>query len=324
VSKIPVGQTIGHAYAFAFRRYFHILGVIWLPFVLLGVAGYFALVPLAKVFFQFFHAISLHPQDKTLPFQFAMQMQRVSALIWAFDLLNLTVGAVIAVGIVKEALGFRKGFRIAYFWFGLEELLLVVALFLFGIMIAVFSVAALVGIGVVVGVTTVALAAATHAGQVENVALAGAFGSLAALIAACLFIYFAVRFLFFMAPVTVAEREFGMFRSWELSKGNFWRIFVVLFITWVPVFLVFEGIVGTLVGTSVLFPIFKIVQANPHGGAAMAQTILAAAVTGMVQILPYLGVVYVLAAPIVNGLAWAPCAFAYRALVPPEPASIPA
>jgi len=324
VSKIPVGQTIGQAYAFAFRRYFHILGVIWLPFALLGVAGYFALVPFAKVLFQVLHQISLNPQDKTMPFQFAMQMQRMSALIWAFDLLNLAVGAMIAVGIVKEALGYRKGFRVAYLWFGLEELLLVVALFLFGIMIAVFIMAAIVGVGVVVGVAVVAAAAAAHTGEVGNVMLASAFGSLAAVIAAFVFIYFAVRFLFFMAPVTVAEREFGMFRSWELSKGNFWRIFAVLFVTWVPVIVVFEGIVGALVGTSVLFPIFKIVQANPHAGAALFPAALAAAATGMLQILPYLAVVYVLAAPIVNGLVWAPCAFAYRALMPSEPAPEPA
>jgi hypothetical protein len=324
VSKIPVGQTIGQAYAFAFRRYFHILGVIWLPFALLGVVGYLALVPFAKVSFQILQQLSLNPQDKTIPFQFVMQLQRMSGLIWAFDLLNLTVGAVIAVGIVKEAMGYRKGFRIAYLWFGLEELLLVVALFLFGIMIGFFILAALVGIGVIVAVAVVSLGTAVHTGQVENLARAGVFGFLGAMIAFGVFVYFAVRFLFFVAPVTVAEREFGMFRSWELSKGNFWRIFAVLFVTWVPVFLVFEGIIGSLVGANIFYPVFKIVQANPQGGAAMIQAAFATGAAGMMRILPYLAVVYVLAAPIVNGLVWAPCAFAYRALVPADPVPEPA
>ena len=40
-------------------------------------------------------------------------------------------------------------------------------------------------------------------------------------------IYVQARLVYLLVPVTVVEKRFGLWRSWELSKGNFWRIVVV-------------------------------------------------------------------------------------------------
>src|SRR5580704_16411286 len=45
MGKIPVLQTIAETYAFAFRRYFQNLGVLWLPFLLIAAAAYYVLLP---------------------------------------------------------------------------------------------------------------------------------------------------------------------------------------------------------------------------------------------------------------------------------------
>ncbi|HEX4272224.1 MAG TPA: hypothetical protein VHZ32_12585 [Rhizomicrobium sp.] len=39
--KIPVGKTIAHAYGFAFRDFFRILGVMWLPMAIMWIPGIF-------------------------------------------------------------------------------------------------------------------------------------------------------------------------------------------------------------------------------------------------------------------------------------------
>jgi hypothetical protein len=41
MNKIPVGQTIGRAYRFAFGNFPTVLGVVWLPIALTIAAGYF-------------------------------------------------------------------------------------------------------------------------------------------------------------------------------------------------------------------------------------------------------------------------------------------
>ena len=48
MNKIPVGQTIGQTYAFAFRKYLTLLGIVWFPVVIMGLLGLFAFLPLMK------------------------------------------------------------------------------------------------------------------------------------------------------------------------------------------------------------------------------------------------------------------------------------
>ncbi|MEI9886358.1 MAG: glycerophosphoryl diester phosphodiesterase membrane domain-containing protein [Rhizomicrobium sp.] len=48
------------------------------------------------------------------------------------------------------------------------------------------------------------------------------------------FIYAAVRVIFFIPAVVVAENHIGIRRSWHLGRGNFWRILGIFLIVTVP------------------------------------------------------------------------------------------
>ena len=51
---------------------------------------------------------------------------------------------------------------------------------------------------------------------------------LAGIVAVLWYIYAAVRLVFFLPAVVVAEEQIGLGRSWALGRGNFWRIIIVI------------------------------------------------------------------------------------------------
>jgi hypothetical protein len=321
MNKIPVGQIVSESYAFAFQRYFQILGILWVPFLLLGVAVYFVMVPFVGTMMNFMQYVAQHPQDKAVPFEQLQKMQQMSAGIWAVDLLELAVFAVITVGITKEVLGVRKGFRIAYLWFGLEELLVAAAYFAFAIMVFIFTFLAVL-LGALLGtLLAVGLSALTHASGGALYAEGAGIGALIGIAVFAAFFYVAIRLCFFIAPVSVVEHDFGLFESWKLSRGNFWRIFAVLFLTWVPILVVVYAIDLAVAGQMIFLPIIKLAQALPKQGPEASAAVMKAMLSGFLQAWPYLTAVFVVTAPVLYGLIFSPGVFAYRALVPPKPAA---
>src|SRR5215469_11440913 len=45
MTKIPVGGTIAQSFGFVFGRYFTLLGIAWLPMLILGAASFFVMQP---------------------------------------------------------------------------------------------------------------------------------------------------------------------------------------------------------------------------------------------------------------------------------------
>jgi hypothetical protein len=74
--------------------------------------------------------------------------------------------------------------------------------------------------------------------------------ALAFLVGYCAAIFCALRFGFLICVTTIAEGKITIARSWELSRKNFWRIFVILLAVFLP-FLVLEFAVMAAAG---LFP----------------------------------------------------------------------
>ncbi len=77
----------------------------------------------------------------------------------------------------------------------------------------------------------------------HGLAIAGLF--LLWIVELCVLIYTAVRLVYFLPAVVVAEKRIGLGRSWSLGGGNFWRIFVVCLASLVPVAIII-GIVSHL------------------------------------------------------------------------------
>jgi hypothetical protein len=315
VNKLPVGRTISQTYGFAISRYLSILGVIWLPFVVIGAAGYFYLLPALSNFAGVMHDIAQHrmqaPQTPYLP----PGLFQMMGGIFMFEFVVLLVFPVMAVGITKEAMGLRRGPMFVYLSIGKAELLVfagcltLAAIYFVGVIVM-----AIVGgiVGAVVGAAAVGTSGA-HADLVavtaRSIAVVRVLLDLFYLVA----FYFMVRFAFLMVPVTTAEGRFGVWRSWTMTKGNFWRIFGVVLGTMLPVLILEYAILFVVFGPG-LFT--SMVNAQLHPATANDQ--LSAMFQTMIHYAVYGWVVALAIGPIWYGLMLGQSAFAYRALSAPE------
>ncbi len=300
MNKIPVGQTIARSYGFAFGRYFSVLGVVWLPLVLCGVIDFFLIGSVLKNLHLLFapNGVLEHPE-----------VLRAFLLV---ELAGLVTILMVTVGITKEALGIRGGPRFVYLWFGAAEFRLIGAyLALILLMIVFMIVLGLLG-GIIAAAVALAVGAAmgSHNEAVGPVIL-GLTG-LAILIEELALLYIAVRLTFLLVPVTIAEKRIGILRSWELTSGNFWRIFVIMIAVTAPLIVLILFAEFTL-----FFPLFKELAARPRTQDPAA---VGRAVTSMIEFYRpyalYILPISVLLTPLVYGLTLSPAAFAYRALVP--------
>jgi hypothetical protein len=135
-------------------------------------------------------------------------------------------------------------------------------------------------------------------------------------------LYAFVRLTFLFLPATVAEHRIGIVRSWELTRGNFWRIFLIGIIVLLPVFVIGLCFVLYVLGPNYIG--FVMQHANDQ---ATIRAYAMEHVAASMQNLPFLLLVGLVVNPVLYGLMIAPAAFAYRALVPPpvkETAEAPA
>jgi hypothetical protein len=76
--------------------------------------------------------------------------------------------------------------------------------------------------------------------SVGGMSAAGVIRALTIIVAVCVFVYTAVRLLFLLPAVVVAEERIGLGRSWECGGGNFWRMVVTVIATFLPAVIVFS------------------------------------------------------------------------------------
>jgi len=298
MSKIPVGRTIAHAYGFAFRHYLTALSITWLP----ALAG-------AALSFYFRNEILAQMMARTQGnLATVFRLERINLII---QLASLVFGAIISVGITKEVLGLRRGWRFFYAGFGAAELRVIAGYFAMILLFIIFAIGFVIVAAISAGVAGIAAGAAASKGII-----AGA-GVLAVIAAWFAMIYIFARLTFLFLPATVAERRIGILRSWELTSGNFWRIFVVGLAIVLP-FLILAVCIGiATLGTGYV----DFVRQHPGEPAAMQQYV-ADHIVGLIGN-PIVLAVNVLLSPVVYGLFISPAAFAYRALMPPPAADAP-
>jgi hypothetical protein len=311
MSKIPVGQTISQTYALAFGRYLPNLGVIWLYYLLMGAITYFLILPAYAHMPDMLRDMAQHagqnPQTPYVP----PAMSQIISRVWGFSLLMYLLFVPIAVGVTKEALGLRTGPRFIYFDIGIREVLaiagwiaVVVIWYVAFIVIAIIAAIIAVVVGVAFGVSSAQSNPSAFLALVPLIFVAGFAIFL-------LMMYIFVRLGYLMLPVTVAEQQFGVFRSWQMTKGNFWRIFLILIATLGPL-LVVEFVYLIVMYGSEFVQAFQQIQQHPKDATPMIGFSMAMRY-GMVTWIAGLVI-----APVSYGLIYGQSAFAYRAITAPE------
>jgi len=287
VAKIPVAQTLEHAYGFTFGRFLTVIGLTWVSFLILAIGCYFLLPP-------YFTAIQTMIQTRN-PAALGAALGVIPLLV----LLTFLCFNMIYVAIARQSLGSRTG--TAWFYFSLD------AAFwkLLGVYLLMLLVFGAFAIGAVI-VVTILSAAGGLLGQAGRAFVRG----LAIVIMILGLFYVMLRLMFFAVPVTVAEGRRILRRSWALSGGNFWRIFAVLLAIYIP-FVIVEMILEGIVFASVAMN-----MPPPGAGPEQALAYMNQLGTQLYGLLPLLvPVVLVLYAILLSLLISSPT-FAYRALVP--------
>ncbi len=313
MSKMPVGRTISQTYGFAFGWYLPILGVVWLPFLVLALVGYFYFFPAMAAMIDATQQMvqqmaQNHPQAALL---MQAHMGQFMGSIYAFNLVTLITFSVMAVGISKEALGLRRGPRFVYLDYGKRELLVIAGFFVVFVMIYI----AIVAVAIVGGIIA-AIVLVSHGGaHIDPVTMGTSIGKYILPIVGLvelISLYFVIRLTYLMVPITTAEGHFGIWRSWRMTRGNFWRILGVAIVTLLPLFIIQLGISAFFFGPgffgSLIASEMHPLSPNPQMSMLMHK---------MVQQGIYIWVAGLVTAPISYGLMFGQAAFAYRALVPP-------
>ncbi|HSC19288.1 MAG TPA: hypothetical protein VLC74_10270 [Rhizomicrobium sp.] len=279
MNKIPVGKAVAYAYRFTLAEIGTIIGLAWLPLVLMAVVQ----------FLPFVFGNPMAPAENAT----AQGREQLENLLRSVLLLLLY--SIVYVPVTRQALGSRKGTAVIHFALGIPELRVFGALCLF------FLVLMIIVTGI--GLGALLLGGLAMANKSAGFSLLVALLVLFAVLAFC---YVTVRLSFLILPVTVAEEQISLSRGWILARGNFWRILAVLLAVLLPLYLInFIGIV-MIVGPQLVAPL-------PTNTALAEQAI--AARFGMIgQHMPgYLGLTLILA-PFSIGLGVGASVFGYRTL----------
>jgi hypothetical protein len=282
--KLPVGKAIAHAYTFTLRELGTIIGLCWVPLVLMALVQFLPFVfgnPMAQ------------SENAT-----AQGRQELENLMRSVVLLLLY--AVMYVPVMRQALGQRTGTALVHFALGMPELRLFGALCLY-VLVAMAIMAGIGILGLVLGGLALANKSAGLSLLVAILIFAAVLG----------FIYATVRLGFLLVPATVSDGQISLTRGWILARGNFWRILGVLIAVLLPVYLIHLIGMVAIVGLQLVAPL-------PTETAA-AQQAIAARFAMIGQHMPaYLGLTLILA-PFSIGLSMAASAFGYRTLVAKRP-----
>jgi hypothetical protein len=291
MNKIPVAQTIRFAYAFTLGEIGTIIGLIWIPTLINAVASFFVLRAYYDTLINSFEN-GMPPTGAGLGWP----------LLLAF--LAMLLLAMIGVAVTQQAMGLRQGPAFARISLGSAEwrafggffgLYMLLVLF-----IAIFA--------LVVGAASVATASAVQSNPASTGLLAAMMG-LAALAGIGILFYLIVRLSFLLVPSVVDGGEFGLSRSWLLTKGNFWRIVLVGLATLLPILLILGAVQIVLFGSSYFIP-----DLRQAGDAAARVRSMVDTMRTTRENMPILMGLSFVVSPLLYGLMFSASAFAYRSL----------
>ncbi len=217
-------------------------------------------------------------------------------------LVGLAMRAMIAVGVLEKALGRREGPVFVYFslaapvWRMIGALLLA-GLVMFGVVLATC-----------IGVAVLLWGVGHYADGISGLAKFALAAS-----AAIWIVYMALRLVFFLPAVVVAEGRIGLVRAWALGGGNVWRILGLVLAVLLPAAIVAGTLSRALTGGAVALQMAEIVSRAASPADALV------AVMGRLRLVwPMLLALNVVYATVMTGLAYGAMANAYKAVTAPE------
>jgi len=306
MEKIPVGQTISHAYSYLFKNFLTIIGVMWLPVAVIGVGAFL----MGMVSGDFSRALVAASSGAG-----STEIARNWYLLLPFYVFAFLLFATQMEGLTRYALGLRQGPPYFYFSLGKPVWRLAGTFLLFFLLMLAIFVVFVVG-GILIGIVVAAMTG-VKPGTPPTGSTAAATGLsvvLIGLVAYCAFIYWAVRQSFLLTPTVVAEERIGLGRAWKLGRGNFWRMLVI--------FIAIAGPIG-LIGVVVMFTFLMPGLPPTAAQGATPDQIAAWNAAYFQRIQGYWYVLvpaYFLFLAVFYGLICSAQAFAYRSLVPAEKA----
>ena len=200
--RLPVLAVLREAYAFTFTQLGAIIGLIWLPMVLVTVGDFFVTQNYS------------HQAQQALAAGGAAAAGPAVLIQFGFLLVRLALYAIVYVPVTQLALGQRQGGAMVHFAFGLPEWRMFRALL--GLLLVFFVAGALISL---LATLPIAGGAATPMALLAEVGVLLFFSGV---------IYIGVRMAFLVPAIVVAEQGPALARAWILSAGNFWRLFAVL------------------------------------------------------------------------------------------------
>ena len=204
--KIPVLRTIQAAYQFTLTHLGAIIGLIWLPMLLLTVIGFFVE--------QRYYSTAAEALASN---NFARLGPAALGLL-AYFVAALALYSMMYVALVQLALGQRKEPALIHFSFGAPEWRLFRASF---------------------GLTCFLFFPLLILGFLMGSVLSGALvQQLLQVLVGLGLIYIVLRFVFLLPALSVSEEGPLLPRAWILSAGNFWTIVAVTLATMAPVSLI--------------------------------------------------------------------------------------
>jgi hypothetical protein len=291
MKKLPVLETIKAAYGFVFLHLGSIIGLIWLPMVLITVAAFFA------------EQHYLDAAANALLTNSSANLGSVTLGLIFFFIAWLLFNAIMYVAVVQLALGQRKGGALFHFAFGPTEWRMFRAITsLVGfLLLPALTIGLLINSLLYFGLGGHALPAPAIIGL--EVAVVAAYLGLA---------YVGLRFVFLLPAAAVHDIGPVLPRVWKLSAGNVWRMVAILLGTVVPVAIVAALAQALLEGPQGMTPAF---------GATNAMA--AAQLHVMSMNMPLTQGIGFLFAPLLVGLAAGASAASYTALqgAPTPPAA---
>ena len=300
--KIPFERTVAAAYRFVLENFVSVLGIGWIPYLLAGLIG----IALLSAVLPQLDLVLQSGQEKWNQDQVAQLIGPIAGAGFVFAIAVILAAAMVMVGMMRKALGQHSAPVYFFFSLGSQVWRMIGAYILLLLLLWAVTVV----IAIAIGIVSFVLVKSAPAAQMPVTALL-------ACIAVLWGIYAVVRVQFFLPAVVVAENHIGLRRSWNLGRGNFWRIVGIVIVIVLPIGIVHSILTNILVQTSVA--VHPMTMMNPDE----VRLYFAAMMNAARRVWPILLLIELLYMAIVTGLAAGAIANAYNSVTgatSPDPA----